>query len=51
MLSARHTPNHGIIQMLIKAGADVLAKDNNGNTAYDFAQNDAIKETLIKAVM
>jgi ankyrin repeat protein len=37
MLAACHTTNPEIVQLLIEAGADTRAKDNEGKTAFDLA--------------
>ena len=46
--AVKENQNFGSIQELIKCGADVNVKDNNGNTPLHFAQTKEIAENLIK---
>ena len=39
--AAQYNPNPAVITTLLKAGADAKAKDNIGQTAFDWAQGDA----------
>jgi len=46
MIAARHNKNPEVITVLLKAGADVKAKNNDGKTALDCAKNnESIKGT------
>ena len=38
-----------ILGMLLKAGADVNAKDNEGNTALDMVEDGAVRKLLLHA--
>ena len=46
MSAAYNNPNPVVIATLLKAGADAKAKDNEGKTAFDYAQtNEKLKGT------
>jgi ankyrin repeat protein len=46
MDAARRNPNPEVISVLLKAGADVNTKDNEGKTALDYAkENEELKGT------
>ena len=40
MAAAMSNENPEVIMTLLKAGAEAKAKDNNGFTAFDYAQED-----------
>ena len=41
MFAARYNQNPEVIITLLKAGADAKKKDNEGKTAFDYAQKNA----------
>ena len=50
MLAAGHNSNaEAIIPVLLNAGADIFAKNNEGKTALDYAKTDSVKDLILNA--